>query len=98
VQSLLGESRYNQYKEYQETLGERAQLNMFRQSNSGDNVINEAQTDQLLALMAQEKKAVQATTGNMLPGADPAASTQAMLSELPGLIEARARQLEAQGA
>jgi len=81
VRSLLGENRYSQYKEYQETLGERAQLNMFRQSSSGDKVITEAQTDQLLALMAQEKKAVQAATGTVLPGADQAASTQAMLSE-----------------
>jgi hypothetical protein len=81
VRSLLGESRYNQYAEYQETLGERAQLNMFRQSNSGDKAISEAQTDQLLALMAQEKKAVQAATGNALLGGDQAAATQAMLSE-----------------
>jgi hypothetical protein len=81
VRSFLGESRYSQYKEYQETLGERAQLNMFRQSNSGDKAITEAQTDQLLALMAQEKKAVLAATGNTIPGADQAAATQAMLSE-----------------
>jgi hypothetical protein len=81
MRSLLGESRYNHYKEYQETLGERAQLNMFRQSNSGDQAITEVQADQLLALMAQEKKAVQTATGNVLPGADQAAATQAMLSE-----------------
>jgi hypothetical protein len=81
VRSFLGESRYNQYKEYQETLGERAQLNLFRQSNIGDKAITEAQTDQLLALMAQEKKSVQAATGNVLPGTDQAAATQAMLSE-----------------
>jgi len=81
VRSLLGEGRYSQYKEFQETLGERAQLNMFRQSNSGENAITEAQTDRLLALMAQEKKAVQAATGYVLPGADQAAATQAMLTE-----------------
>jgi hypothetical protein len=91
LKSLLGDSRYTQYKEYQETLGERAQLNMYRQGNTGENAITDAQEEQLLALMAQEKKAVQATTGNALPGSDQAAATEAMLSE-----ERSAKLIEAQ--
>jgi hypothetical protein len=56
---FLGEERYSTYKDYQTTLGERAQLNMFRQqSASGPNAITDDQAEQLLSLIKVEKAAM----------------------------------------
>jgi hypothetical protein len=57
MKQLLGDSRYAQYKDYQETVGERTQLNTYRQLNgSGDSALSDEQTEKLLALMRDEKK------------------------------------------
>lgn len=63
VKSLLGENRYAQYKDFQLTLGERAQLNMFRQAGSTDFPLSDQQTEQLLAIMKEEKKSAAAASG-----------------------------------
>lgn len=81
LRSFLGETRYEQYQDYQQTVGERTQLNQFRQQFSGgDASITDAQSEQLLALMREEKKS-QAAAGQLLPSAgnDPA-NMEAMLS------------------
>lgn len=80
VRGFLGESRYAQYQDYQQTVGERAQLNQFRlQTGSADNALNEPQTEQLLAIMKEEKQAVAAASGQPFPGeAKDAANLQAM--------------------
>ncbi|HWQ90467.1 MAG TPA: hypothetical protein VN673_02260 [Clostridia bacterium] len=70
MKALLGEERYAQYQEYQQTVGERAQLNQFRQQFGGAN-ISEQQTEQLLAMMREEKKNVAASTGTTFPGQNP---------------------------
>jgi hypothetical protein len=75
VRSLLGESRYAQYQDYQQTAGERAQLNQFRQQFSGESAVTDQQTEQLLAFMKEAKQAV----GGLEQPQD-AASMQAMLS------------------
>lgn len=68
VRAFLGESRYQQYKDYSLTLQERAQLNMFKQMDpSGAAGFNEEQTERLLAVMAEEKQkgmAGMASAGN----------------------------------
>jgi hypothetical protein len=66
VRELLGEERYAQYKEYQLTVGERVQLNMFRQQTAGTpGAIEEAQVEKLLAVMREEK--LQQTTPDGAP-------------------------------
>ena len=81
VRSFLGETRYEQYQDYQQTVGERTQLSQFRQQfTDGETAITDVQSEQLLALMKDEKKSV-AAAGQLLPGAgqDPA-NMEAMLS------------------
>jgi hypothetical protein len=82
VREFLGESRYAQYKDYQQTVGERTQLNQFRQQAAGgENALSDQQTEQLLAIIKEEKQAVAAATGQPLPGAgQDQANMQAMLS------------------
>jgi hypothetical protein len=75
VRSFLGESRYAQYQDYQQTVGERTQLNQFRQQLAGDNAVTDQQTEQLLAFMKEAKQA-----GGGLDQPQDAASMQAMLS------------------
>jgi len=63
VKALLGEDRYAQYKDYQETVGERSMLNQFKQQAGSDYNLNEQQTEALLTIMNEEKKNVATTTG-----------------------------------
>ncbi|HKS35722.1 MAG TPA: hypothetical protein VJW76_00930 [Verrucomicrobiae bacterium] len=82
LKEFLGEDRYGQYKDYQETLGERMTLNQFQQQLSGgENALAEDQNAQLLAIMKEERKNSPAMFGadpNAVP--DPA-QFEAMLSE-----------------
>ena len=82
VREFLGESRYTEYKDYQQTVGERTQLNQFRmQTAGGENALTDQQTEQLLGFMKEEKRAVAAATGLPLPGDNQdAAGLQAMFS------------------
>lgn len=83
VKEFLGDSRYAEYKDYQQTVGERMQLNQFRmQSAGGESALTDQQTEQLLAYMKEEKQAVAAATGLPSPGGtQDAANLQAMLSD-----------------
>ena len=78
LKEFLGEDRYGQYKDYQETLGERMTLNQFQQQLSGgENALSQDQNAQLLAIMKEERK-----NSPTLYGADPdPAQLEAMLSE-----------------
>jgi hypothetical protein len=79
LKEMLGESRYAQYKDYQETLGERTQLQQFQQQYAGSgNALSDQQTAQLLALMREEKMA--AMSGGGFGQSQDAASIQAMMS------------------
>jgi hypothetical protein len=82
LRGFLGETHYAQYKDYQQTVGERAQLNQFRQqAASSENALNDLQTEQLLAIMKEEKQAVAAVTGLPSPGGtQDAANMQAVFS------------------
>ena len=63
VKAFLGDERYAQYKDYQETAGERMQLNAFKQQAGSDYNLSDQQTEALLTFMKEEKKNVAATTG-----------------------------------
>jgi hypothetical protein len=78
LKEFLGEERYGQYKDYQETLGERMTLNQFQQQLSGgESALSQDQNAQLLAIMNEERK-----NSPTLYGADPdPAQLEAMLSE-----------------
>lgn len=82
LRQFLGETRYAQFQEYQQTVGERAQLSQLRQRLTGENALSDAQAEQLLALMKEEKKSVAAELGQAFPspGQD-AANMEAMFSE-----------------
>ena len=82
VKAFLGEERYAIYKDYQLTIGERAQLNQLKQMGGLETPLTDQQSDALLAIMKEEKAAMAGTTGQMFPGtgSDPA-SFQAMLSD-----------------
>jgi hypothetical protein len=82
VKAFLGDDRYAQYKDYQETLGERAMLNQFKQQAGSDYNLTDPQAEALLTFMKEEKKNVAATTGLPLGDAnkDPA-KLQALLAD-----------------
>jgi len=63
VQAFLGDDRYAQYKDYQETVGERTLLNQFKQQAGSDFNLNDQQTEALLTFMKEEQKSVASTTG-----------------------------------
>jgi hypothetical protein len=67
IKELLGEDRYAQYKDYQLTVGERMQLTQFKQM-LGENPISDQQTEQLLAIMKEEKKNVAGPNGDAFSG------------------------------
>ena len=82
VKAFLGDDRYAQYKDYQDTAAERMQLNAFRQQAGNDYPLNDQQTEALLTFMQEEKKNVAAATG--LPPGDgnkDSANLQAVLSD-----------------
>jgi hypothetical protein len=86
LKSLLGDARYAQYKDYQQSSGERMQLNLFKQQNAGsDNPVTDAQTEQLLSFIKEEKANVASTTGEpVLNSQDPASrlkNLQALMSD-----------------
>ena len=82
VKAFLGDDRYAQYKDYQETLGERTLLSQFKQQAGSDYNLSEPQSEALLNFMKEEKKNVAASTGLPLSDAnqDPA-KLQALMSD-----------------
>jgi hypothetical protein len=62
VKAFLGDDRYAQYKDYQETVGERTLLNQFKMLGNDWNM-NDQQTEALLGFMKEEQKRVAADTG-----------------------------------
>ena len=82
VKAFLGEDRYAQYKDYQETMGERAMLNQFKQQAGSDYNLTDPQAEALLTFMKEEKKNAAAATDLPLgkPGQD-AATLQALMSD-----------------
>jgi hypothetical protein len=68
MKELLGPERYAQYQEYQQTAGERMQLSMFRQELLGSGApVSDAQFENLLHLMGEEKKQLSAAAGLDFP-------------------------------
>jgi len=63
LKAMLGDDRYAQYKDYQETVGERTLLNQFKLQAGSDYNLNDQQTEAMLTFMKEEQKSVAATTG-----------------------------------
>jgi hypothetical protein len=82
LKTFLGDERYAQYKDYQESMGERTSLDQFQnQLAGGQNPLTEEQSGQLLALMKEERKNSPSIFGkdpNAMPDPD---QLEAMLSE-----------------
>lgn len=82
IKTFLGDTRYAQLKEYEQTAAERMQLNMFKQQFGGETAtISDDQTEQLLAFMQEEKRSLANVGQPVLIGNDDAANVDAMLSE-----------------
>jgi hypothetical protein len=82
LKNLLGDTGFKQYQDYQQTVGERTQLNQFKQQLATDNPLSDQQTDALLALMKDEKKKIATTAGLDSPGKNQdQAKLEAMLSD-----------------
>lgn len=91
MRAFLGEDRFAVYRDYQEGVGDRTRLNLFKQQ--ADEPLTDAQTEQLLALMKEERGSVAAETGQNLPGGGQDEETlEAMLSP-----ERAEKLLQAQG-
>jgi hypothetical protein len=81
MKSFLGDDRYSEYKSYQETVGERTQLNQFQQQNaSGGNALNDQQVDQLLTLMKEEKQSAISRGDSIFGDTKDPAKVQEMLA------------------
>jgi len=82
VKGFLGDARYAQYKDYQETVGDRTLLNQFKMQTGSDYNLTDPQTEALLTFMKEERKNVAATTGLPLGDADKdEAKLQALMSD-----------------
>ena len=82
VKGLLGDDRYAQYKDYQETVAERTLLNQFKQQAGSDYNLNDQQSEALLTFMKEEQKSVAASTGLPVGQTDKdPAKLQAMFSD-----------------
>ena len=81
LRGVLGETRYAQYQDYQQTVGERTQLSQFRQQTTGENALTDRQSEQLLGFMKEAKQTMATASGQSGPGnGQNAANMQAMLS------------------
>jgi hypothetical protein len=73
VKELLGDARYAQYKDYQQTVSERMQLSQFNQQTADSGcALTEQQTEQLLGFMREAKQNV--TAWPSAPGGRPESS------------------------
>jgi hypothetical protein len=63
VKAFLGDARYAQYQQYQETSAQRMQLNAYKLQAGGDYTLTEPQTEALLTIMKEEQKNVAAASG-----------------------------------
>jgi len=82
LQAFLGDARYAQYKDYQDTVSERAMLTQFKQQAGSDYNLSDPQAEALLTFMKEEKKSVAASTG--LPLSDSGQNTahlQSLMSD-----------------
>ena len=82
LKAFLGEERFAQYKEYQESLGERMALNQFEQQLSGgQNALTEGQSGQLLDIMKEESRGASSIFRNDPSALPDPAQLEAMFSE-----------------
>jgi hypothetical protein len=63
VKAFLGDARYAQYQQYQETSAQRMQLNAYKLQAGSDYTLTEPQTEALLTVMKEEQKNAAAASG-----------------------------------
>jgi hypothetical protein len=73
IKEVLGEEKFNQYQDYNQTIGERMMLEQFARGTD----ISTEQNEQILAIMREEKKNVEINLGNPT---DPNQNWQAVLA------------------
>ena len=82
LKAFLGDARYAQYKDYQETVGDRTMLNQFKQQAGSDYNLTDPQTEALLTFMKEERKNVASSTGLPLGESDKdPAKMEALISD-----------------
>jgi hypothetical protein len=80
LKALLGDEKFAQYEDYQKTVGDRTQLNQFKQQLEGDDsALQDGQFAQLMQILKEEKARVPPVVSDD-PGKS-AETLQAMTSE-----------------
>jgi FtsZ-binding cell division protein ZapB len=89
IKAFLGEERYALYQDYQQTLGERMQLQQFKTQTAGsEGALTDQQTEMLLAVMKEEKQNVAAMTGKALAETgDKSGDMQVMLGQTEQMLQ-----------
>jgi len=82
IKVFLGDERYNQYKDYTETLGDRLQLNQLAQQlANSQNPITSDQQGRLISIMKEERQSLAADFANLGWSGGKSTDPSAVLSE-----------------
>ncbi len=82
LKELLGDPRYAEYKDYEQTAGDRMQLNLFKQQfGAGAFPLTDEQTDQLLGFMKEEKQSMASVGHPTIGTGQTTGEMEAILSE-----------------
>lgn len=87
IQDLLGPQDYEVFQDYEKTVGERVQLQMFKDALPADAALTEQQEDDLITAMYEERKALPPSSlmNNQTP--DPSQMTEERIAETLKQIE-----------
>jgi hypothetical protein len=82
IQDILGAQDYEVFKQYEATAGERMQVQMFKDSLTGDAALTDQQENDLIVAMADERKALPASSLlNKGQNADPSQMTEESIND-----------------
>ena len=84
-----GDSRYDAYKDYQATLSERMQLNQYKLMTGSETPFTDDQTEQLLAIMKEEKQNVTTATAQEFPSQDKMAFASMSDEQIEKLLQSQ---------
>ena len=81
IQDLLGPADYQTFKQYEQSLGERMQVQMFKAALPGELALTDQQESELIAVMTEERTALPATALLNTKTPDPAQLTEQNIAE-----------------
>ena len=99
IEEFLGPDDYAVFKDYEETLGERTQVNMFKQSLAGDDALTDEQETDLIAAMTEARKSLPNADLLSKSNRDPTKFTKDGIAEMEKVLdELQGRYLQNAGA